>query len=38
VEYESIEHPKMSGEDIILCIQGTGQYAIDRFLHEQQQV
>lgn len=37
VEYDPIELPKMSDGEIISCIQGAGQYVIDRFLHEQQQ-
>lgn len=37
VENDSIKLPKMNDEEIISCIQGAGQYVIDRFLHEQQQ-
>ena len=38
VENDPIELPGMSDEEVISCIQGTGQYVIDRFLYEQQQV
>ncbi len=36
IENDAIALPKMSDEEVISCIQGTGQYVIDRFLNEQQ--